>query len=286
MHARPPRSYLFAPGHRPDRFAKACAAGADAVLIDLEDAVPASEKVGARAALAAWLSPAQPVFVRINGVDTDWFRDDLALCSAAGIAGIVVPKAERADDILTVAAHSGATTAILPLIETARGFANALTLAQAPPVRRLLFGNMDFGVDLGISGDDEELLYFRSQLVLVSRLAGIAAPVDGVTTAIDDPAGLRADTLRARRLGFGGKLCIHPKQVGPVNECFRPSAADVLWAKRVLEAASAANYAAVALDGKMIDRPVILRARAIVNESENPPEGVSARAAGQLSEDA
>lgn len=277
MRARPPRSYLFVPGDRPDRFGKACTAGADAVIVDLEDAVSPGEKVVARAALAAWLSPAQPVLVRINGADTEWFRDDLALCSAAGIAGIVVPKAEKVDDVLTVAAHAGAATKILPLIESARGFTNALALAQAPPVQRLLFGNIDFGLDLGISGDAEELLYFRSQLVLVSRLAGIAAPVDGVNTAIDDPAGLRADTLRARRLGFGGKLCIHPKQVGPVNECFRPSAAEVLWAKRVLEAASTANNAAVALDGNMVDRPVILRAQAIVDEWENPPGVVKSR---------
>jgi citrate lyase subunit beta / citryl-CoA lyase len=122
-------------------------------------------------------------------------------------------------------------------------------------------------MDLGIDGEGEELLYFRSQLVLVSRLAGIQPPVDGPCTALDDAAQLSADTLRARRLGFGGKLCIHPKQVAPVNAAFAPSPEELAWAKRVLAAAAASDGAAVALDGKMVDRPVILKAEQIVRES-------------------
>lgn len=258
-----PRSYLFVPGNRPDRFDKACRAGADVAIIDLEDAVPHAEKVAARAATIAWLSAEKSVFIRINSADSEWFHDDLALSRLPGVAGIVLPKAERVADIALVA-NAGAKI-ILPLIESAQGFWNLDAVAHAPGVQRLLFGSIDFQLDVGIDGDNEELLYFRSQLVLISRIAGLASPVDGVSTAIDAPESVQADTVRARRLGFGAKLCIHPKQIAPVHAGFSPGQNDILWAKRVLEAAALANGAAVALDGKMIDRPVILKAEKILN---------------------
>jgi citrate lyase subunit beta/citryl-CoA lyase len=264
MHSPAPRSYLFVPGNRPDRFAKACAAGADAVIIDLEDAVPPLEKAAARAAIAAWLSPTQPVLVRVNSADSEWFREDVELCRTPGVAGIVLPKAERVEEIILLGEHVGLDTPVLPLIETAQGIWNAHALAQTRRVQRLLFGSIDFQLDLRITGEAEELLYFRSQLVLVSRVAGIQSPVDGVCQAIDAPEQLRADSLRARRLGFGGKLCIHPKQAAYVNECFSPSSEEVAWATRVLEAASTADGAAVAVDGKMVDRPVMLKAQEIL----------------------
>ena len=245
------RSYLFVPGNRPQRVAKACAAGADAVIVDLEDAVPPADKISARAALAAWLAPGRNVLVRINGAATEWFSDDLSLCRLPGVAGVVLPKAESIDDLAQLAA-AGAP-AILPLIESAQGFLHAQALAQTARVRRLLFGRMVFRLVLGFGGDDEELLFFRSQLVVASRIAGIQPPVDGVTTALDDADLLRDDTLRARRLGFGGKLCIHPAQVAAVNRCFSPTPEEIAWAARVLAAAAAAHGAAVAVDGKMID---------------------------------
>ena len=260
------RSYLFVPANRPERFDKACATNADVVIIDLEDAVPASEKESARKALKAWLSPERSVLVRINSADSEWFSDDLSLCNMPGIAGIVLPKAERIDD-LAVIAHAGAKI-ILPLIESAHGISNVNALAQSPRVQRLLFGSIDFSLDLGITEGYQELLYFRSALVLASRVAGIQAPVDGVTTSIDDIDAIRHDTQQARRLGFGGKLCIHPKQVNYVNEGFDPSATELSWAKRVLEAASTANGAAIAIDGKMVDRPVMLLAQRILKDSE------------------
>jgi len=263
METAAPRSYLFVPGNRPDRYAKALAAGADAVIVDLEDAVPAGEKAAARTALAAWLSPEHPVLVRVNGGESQWFREDLALCRAKGVAGVLLPKAESVEDIRIVGEYSGALP-ILPLIETARGLWNAHALAQAPHVQRFVFGSIDFQLDLGIQGEEEELLYFRSHLVLISRIANLAAPVDGVTTAIDDAERVRGDTLRAKRLGFGAKLCIHPKQVHVVNECFEPTEAEKSWAKKIVEAAEAAGGAAVSVDGKMVDRPVIARAEAIL----------------------
>ncbi len=246
-----PRSYLFVPGNRPERFAKACASGADAVIVDLEDAVPPAERPAARAAVASWLSPEHPVLVRIS--------DDIGLCSHPGVAGVVLPKAERVEDIMAIG-H----TNILPIIETARGFWNLTAIAHAPNVRRLMFGSIDFQVDLGIHGEGEELLYFRSQLVLVSRIAALDPPVDGITTAFNTPDLVRADAVRARRLGFGGKLCIHPKQIATVNNCFGPTAEEYAWAKRVIDAVSKTNGEAISLHGEMIDRPVVARAEAIL----------------------
>jgi citrate lyase subunit beta/citryl-CoA lyase len=257
------RSYLFVPGHRSDRFDKAWAAGADQVIIDLEDAVPPADKTRARALVAAWLSPERPVLVRINGADSEWFRDDLALCGKPGVAGIVLPKAEREAD-LTALSAAGAQ-AILPLIETAQGLWNCALLARVTRVERLVFGSIDFSLDLGIREGHEQLLYARSQLVLASRVAGIAAPVDGVTTTFDDPGVVRDDTLRSRALGFGAKLCIHPQQVAPVNDAFVPTSEELAWAGRVMAAAEAANGAAVAVDGKMLDRPVFLTAQQMLD---------------------
>jgi len=266
----PPRSYLFVPGNRPERFEKALGSGADAVIVDLEDAVPPEGKAAARAAVARWLAPQRPVLIRINGADTPWFAEDLALCAQAGVAGVMVPKAERVADLQRVATVA-AGGAVLQLIETAAGFENLRALAGAESVQRLVFGSIDFQLDLGIL--DDELTAFRSQLVLVSRIANLVAPVDGVCTAIDDTEQLQRDTTRARRLGFGAKLCIHPRQVETVNQGFVPSEAELAWARRVLAAAAQARGAAVALDGKMIDRPVILRAQAIVDEAEARLQG-------------
>jgi citrate lyase subunit beta / citryl-CoA lyase len=259
-----PRSYLFVPGNRHDRFAKACAAGADAVVVDLEDSVGAGDKSKARAAVAAWLTSAQPVLVRVNPSDSEWFHDDLSLGGMPGIAGVLLPKAERVEEIRVVAESFGAEAPILAQIETARGFRNALALASAEHVQRLLFGSIDFQLDLAMAAEEEELLYFRSRIVLDSRLAGIRSPVDGVTTDINSAERVRADTLRARRLGFGGKMCIHPNQVPVVNECFTPTAKEEAWARRIVEASAAARGAATAVDGKMVDRPVLARAEAIL----------------------
>jgi citrate lyase subunit beta / citryl-CoA lyase len=262
-----PRSYLFVPGSRPDRFAKACASGAHAVIIDLEDAVPEAGKNAAREAVASWLNPAQPVLIRINGAETAWFGEDVTMCRRPGIAAIMLPKTEGVEHLRRMDNLLGNRLPILPLIETARGFSNVQEIARDAAVQRLVFGALDFQLDLGIQGDRDELLYFRSQLVLVSRLAVIQPPVDGINTEIDDPEPLRADTLRARRLGFGGKLCIHPKQVPHVNACFLPTEDEVAWARRIIAAASASGGGAVANQGHMVDRPVILRAEQILREA-------------------
>jgi citrate lyase subunit beta/citryl-CoA lyase len=230
------------------------------VILDLEDAVAMDAKAPARDAVANWLSPEREVLVRVNGAETPWFQDDIAMALAPGVAGIVLPKVERMDEGF-IAACAAAQKAILPMIESAVGLSNVGQIVLADGVQRLIFGSLDFQHDMGIDGDDLELLAYRSQLVLVSRLAGLAAPVDGVSAVLHD-----SELLRARRQGFGGKLCIHPAQIGVVNAAFAPSEQELSWARQVLEAAERFEGAAVAVDGAMVDRPLILKARAILDQ--------------------
>jgi citrate lyase subunit beta/citryl-CoA lyase len=262
------RSWLFVPGNRPDRFDKACASAADVVLLDLEDAVAPADKAAARDAVGRWLTPSKPVYLRINGADSDWFGDDLPLLRRPGVRGVVLPKAE---DAAAIAAIHGVAAGlpVVALIESAVGLRQLDAIAAG--AARLAFGSIDFQLDLGIAGERDELLFARSALVLASRLAGLPPPVDGVTVALDDPVRLADDVAYARRLGFGGKLCIHPRQVEAVNAGFMPPAADIEWARRVLDAAERAAGNAVRLDGKMIDRPVVERARAILQSATRQP---------------
>jgi citrate lyase subunit beta/citryl-CoA lyase len=262
-------SYLFVPASRPERFSKAVASGANAVIIDLEDAVGAADKTAGRNSLTNWLDSAEaranrvPILVKINCVNSGCFGEDLRVCRRPDIAGIVLPKAERADDI----ASASAGAPVYPLVETALGFSRIAELAQAPRVQRLLFGAIDFKHDMGIDGDEDELLFFRSQVVLASRIAGLLSPVDGVTTEIDDLDKIARDAAYTKRLGFGGKLCIHPNQVPIINRTFVPSENELRWANRVLDAAESARGGAVALDGRLIDRPMVLTAQRIIEDA-------------------
>jgi citrate lyase subunit beta/citryl-CoA lyase len=264
-----PHAYLFVPADRPERIAKARASGADAVIVDLEDAVAPEAKARAREALAALLDEAAPLVVRINAAGTPWFDDDLELCRHPGVAAVMLPKAEGIDAVCTVVETTYQD--VLPIIESARGLHEMENIARVPGVIRLAFGSVDLALDLGIDCDPDgaeiELLAFRSQLVLASRLAALAAPVDGVSTAIHDPQRLQADAQRSRRLGFGAKLCIHPQQVATVQAVFAPSPDRIAWARRVCEAFAAAGGAAVAVDGQMVDLPVVQRARAVLRDA-------------------
>ena len=262
QHAAPARSYLFVPGDRPERFDRAWDTLADEIVIDLEDAVGPLAKAEALHSIANWLDAARPILLRVNAADTQWFADDLRLACHPGVAGVVFPKAESLPPEL-IQACADKSQGIVALIETALGLQRIADLAASPHVRRLAFGSIDFQVDLGIEGDDEELLFFRSQLVWQSRLAGLPAPVDGVTADFSDDDRLRSDARRARRLGFGGKLCIHPRQLQAVSAAFLPDDAQRAWAARVLAAIESAKGATVALDGKMVDRPVWLQAMRI-----------------------
>lgn len=265
-----PRTYLFVPGDRPDRYGKALAAGADAVIIDLEDAVAEERKPAAREALLHWAATRraqdEPLFVRINAASTVAFHKDLEALGRSGIVGVVLSKAESATDVATVReAVPGAR--VIALIESARGIASLESICAAPGVEQLGFGSLDYANDLGLHGDDERgLIEPSSRMAIASRVAGLAAPVAGVTTALDDASRLRADLAFARAFGFGAKLCIHPRQVAVVHAAFLPTEAEIAWAKRVEEAV-ADGASAVQVDGRMVDRPVILKARDILDRA-------------------
>jgi citrate lyase subunit beta / citryl-CoA lyase len=261
------RSYLFVPGDRPERFDKALASGADRVVLDLEDAVAPAAKVQARDMIANCLQTLsakerQRFVVRINDESTAWFDADLAMLASAGVAEVMLPKAERPETIQLLRSRCDGIAA-LPLVESARGVLNAEALAAQPGVHRLVFGTIDFALDLDLSGDPVGLDHAASRLALASRAAGIASPVAGVTPEISDDDRLRADLARARAHGFGAKLCIHPRQVAVLHAALLPTAAELDWARRVI-AATAGNPAAVQVDGRMVDRPVLQRAHALL----------------------
>ncbi|HSN20448.1 MAG TPA: CoA ester lyase [Usitatibacter sp.] len=264
------RTLLFVPGNRPDRFGKAAASGADAIVLDLEDAVPPSEKAAAREAVrSAWAGltgHAIPVLVRVNANASGLLADDLAaLKGLAPAAAVMLPKAETAAHVAAVRAALP-DAAIVPLVETVLALRGLDAVASAPGVVRLAIGHLDFMADTGMSWSEgePELAPLRFAVSIASRVAGIAPAVDGVTVQTDDEPRLRADTLRAKRFGFGGKLCIHPKQVSVVHEAFAPGEEEVAWAKRVVEADAASGGRAVKVDGKMVDAPVVTTARNIL----------------------
>jgi len=258
---------LFVPGHRVDIVPKAAASGADLVIIDLEDAVAEAEKPQARLNLASCASAAVPIAVRVNPPDSAHFAADLDAVKSSPAAMVVVPKAESSSDLDQVCDVLGADMPVLPIIETAAGLAAVASLLAHPAVSLCAFGHLDFSLDIGASSEWDNLLLARSQLVLQSRLAGAAPPLDGVTVAFDDPDIVAAEARRARDLGFGGKLLIHPRQVAPALSVFRPSQEDYEWALKIL-AAVADSQSAVKLDGAMIDMPIIKRASHIKQKFE------------------
>lgn len=259
---------LFVPGDRPERFAKAAAAGADLVILDLEDAVAPENKEAARVNAAAWASE-HPCAVRINAADTQWFAGDVAALAPTGCA-IVQPKAQDPVRLAALATALGPDAVIIALVETARGVLEAPRLAAVTGVVRLALGSFDLGAELDVDPVDcEALLPTRGALVLASAAAGLPGPVDGVTAALDDPAVLTDETAYARRLGFAGKLCIHPKQLGPVTAALRPSDADIAWAGTVVAAVAAAGDGVANVDGTMVDKPVVDRAHRILARTAN-----------------
>jgi citrate lyase subunit beta/citryl-CoA lyase len=270
MHT--PVTYLFVPGDRPERFDKALASGADAIILDLEDGVSAEAKEAARSAIARWIAARPildvPVALRINAATTEWFDADLALLRSSGIRLAMLPKAESPAQISDVAASMKASSLVIPLIETARGVHDVDAIALAPGVQRLAFGTLDYAVDLDLSGDERGLAYAGSRIVIASRCANLDTPIAGVTPAIDDDEQLREDIAFARALGFGAKLCIHPRQVAGVRAALQPTQAELEWAQRVIAAAEQ-HEGAVQLDGRMVDRPVFLRAKAIVERARH-----------------
>ena len=291
-HSLPPlRSWLYAPGNNPKLLARVFGAGADAVILDLEDAVPPGEKERARG-LVADVVRARPgragpaLFVRVNHPDSGLAHDDVKAVVGNGLDGLRVPKVESAetveqidDWIAEAEARSGlepGAVALVCNIESAAGVWRADAIAAARPrVLALAFGGVDFGRDVGASvgADGQETLYARSHLVLASRVAGVRPPVDGVYTQLADEDGLERTTHQARALGFFGRSAIHPRQVAVINRIFTPTAEELAWARQVIdtarEAEQTAGTGALQLaTGEFIDVAVVRRAEALVQLAE------------------
>jgi citrate lyase subunit beta/citryl-CoA lyase len=289
------RSLLFAPGNHARRAEKALTLAADAVILDLEDAVAVAEKPAARDAVVAALARPRRrrCYVRVNAMSTEWSYADLTAVVAPGTDGIVLPKVESADEIKAADWVIGALERqnglpqghvdLMPIIETAAGFTNLETIARAKTrVRRLAFGAGDFTLDLGItwSRDELELLPYRSGFVAVSRAAGLEAPIDTVWVDLKDAEGFAQSSARGRALGFQGKLCIHPDQVPVANQIFSPDEQVVAQARRVVAAfdqAEAQGLASIQLDGRFIDYPIVYAARRIIAQAEEIAAAETAR---------
>jgi citrate lyase subunit beta/citryl-CoA lyase len=270
LAAKAPFSYLFVPGNRPDRFGKALESGADAIVIDLEDAVAANDKALAREHLSAWLADrtdvGERVLVRINDAGTPWFDADLGLLRGTGIRAIMLPKVEHGHQVDRVRAALPSGGFVVPIIESARGVLAVESIAAVPAVQRLAFGTLDYAVDLDLSGDERGLTYPACRIAIASRAAGLLAPIAGVTPDIDDEGKLLADLAFAHACGFGAKLCIHPRQVAALHRALAPRPEEIAWARRVLSAANTAP-GAVQVDGQMVDRPVLLKAKSILDRA-------------------
>lgn len=268
-----PLTYLFVPGNRPERFAKALASGADRIIIDLEDAVAPTDKPAARAAMAQWFADRRTssnndcnrVIVRINDAATAWYAEDLALVATLQVACVMLPKCEAASQVAAVLSQLHQDAAVLPLIETARGMVALHEIAAAPGVARLAFGSLDYMADLDIPAGSVALDFAGAQIAIASRAAGLASPVSGVTPDLD-AAKVQADMAHERTLGFGSKMCIHPSQIAAVRAALAPTATELVWAQRVLQAWNASSNGVggvINLDGKMVDKPVVLKAERI-----------------------
>jgi citrate lyase subunit beta/citryl-CoA lyase len=265
---------LYVPGTRQDRFAKAMNAGADAVVLDLEDSVEASQKGKARTLIADFLAtpPSRALrLVRFNATDTPDGRQDAEFFARVeGFDGVLVPKVERAGDLEQVAQafrqRASGIPPLLPLLETPRAILGAAAIAAAgAPVAALLLGAEDLTARLGVERtiDGEELLFARGQVAMAAAAIGAEA-IDAIVTGFSDLEPLRRDCVRARGLGFSGKMAIHPAQVPVINEVFGPSASEIERARRIVEAFEAAQSAGEAvtkMDGGMIERPIVDRAR-------------------------
>jgi citrate lyase subunit beta / citryl-CoA lyase len=276
------RAALFAPGDAPERMAKAVAAGADAVVFDLEDAVAEPRKIPSRTLVAEALSGTRhegpPLVVRVNPADTGLLEDDLRAVSRPNLAAVMVPKvedpaalAEVADQLAALRparAITGDAVGLIALIETAAGVAACERIAaEAPPSTwTLAFGGVDYAADLGVDPDPagEGLLHARARVALAARAAGLVPALDGPVLALGDEALLREDSARSRRLGFGGRLVIHPRQIEPVREAWCGlDAAGVRRARAIVaafEAAQREGRAVAVVEGEFVDPPVYRRA--------------------------
>ena len=276
------RSLLFAPGNHPRRVEKALGLAADGVILDLEDAVAVTEKAATRGTVTAAFGAARlgRLYVRVNGLTTAWCYGDIHAVVRAGLDGIILPKVEHAHELQTADWLIGAleherglvpgAIDLIPIIETGLGISNLRAICRAGTrTKRLAFGAGDFTLDMAMtwSRSEAELLPYRSACVMESRAAGLEAPMDTVWADLRDADGFVASARHAAAIGFQGKMCIHPDQIGPANAAFSPSAEAVAQARRVVEAfdkAEAQGLASIQLDGQFIDYPIVQRARRVL----------------------
>ncbi len=275
----PWRSFLFAPATHARRAEKVFQAGADAAILDLEDAVAVAEKPGARALAVAALQRPRPCkgFVRVNAAETEWCFGDMEAVVGPWLDGIVLPKLEDAATLRTIdwtlaqlerrAGVEVGSVDLMPIIETGLGVSNLKEIAACRSrLRRLCFGAGDYTLDMGIrwSLDEAELGHARAAIVLESRAGGLEPPVDTVFIELRETEAFAASATRALALGFQGKLCIHPDQVAPVNAAFSPTEAETARAQRIVAAfdeAERAGSASIQVDGYFVDYPIVEKAR-------------------------
>jgi citrate lyase subunit beta / citryl-CoA lyase len=254
-------TFLFVPGHRPDRFAKATASGADEIVLDLEDAVAPDLKAVAREHVRRWLAAGGAGIVRINAAGTPWHADDLAVL-AEHPGTVMLPKVEDPTDVTGVLEGLPAEACVIPILESARGILHAPSICEVAGLTRVAFGNGDLATQLGVEHTDRDALtYARSAVVLASAAAGVAPPIDGVTTSVADEKCLVEDTRHAARLGFTAKLCIHPRQIPVVRAALLPTPEQLARARHIVAAAS---DSVTTVDGEMVDKPIVDRARMIL----------------------
>ena len=276
------RSFLFTPGNHARRVEKAFTVGADAVILDLEDAVAVAEKAATRQLVVKALQPPRAcrAYARINSIDSAFCFDDLEALVDPRLDGIVLPKVERAADILAVdwalanfekrAKLNPGGIDIMPIIETAQGLANARDIAACGSrLKRLSFGAGDYTRDLDLQWTfaEDEIAAARAELVLASRLAKLEPPIDTVFIHIKEHEHFARSARRGREFGFQGKLCIHPDQVPASNTAYSPSAEEAAWARKIVQsfqAAEAEGLASIQVDGYFVDYPIVEKARRVI----------------------
>ena len=258
-----PRLPLFVPGIKPDLILKAVNKGAESIIVDLEDAVAEKDKHQARLNLNFLAENQIHALVRINNSNITWYKEDLeAVSQNAFVSTIVVPKAETVEQIDEIVRETGKK--IIPLIETAKGIDQSKHLAQHKDVLTLSIGHLDLALSLGCSNDFNSLMFARSQIVFACALAMKPSPIDGITENISNSNEITQDCLKAKDLGFGGKLLIHPSQIAPAKKAFRPTIEEYDLAKKIVEALPEGGVTMI--DGKMIDAPVVERAKRIIED--------------------
>lgn len=277
---------LFAPGNHPRRVEKALTLAADAVILDLEDAVAVAEKPATRAVVVDALRKPRRgrAYIRVNALSTQWGYGDLVAVVQDGLDGVMLPKVETADELKTAdwlirqlererGLKDGAID-LLPIIETGLGFANLAAIAQAGTrLRRLAFGAGDFTLDVSIawSREETELLPYRSAFVVQSRAAGLEPPIDTVWIHLQDADGFKRSVEHVKAIGFQGKLCIHPDQIAVANAVFSPTEAEIAQARKIVAAfkdAEAKGLASIQVDGRFVDYPIVALAQRVLDKAD------------------